>query len=87
MSEGNSKSAILRDLADVMDKNEPSMFGGCYVLIPPDGGGSVIWKLNMAQGDTNRTAVQFWANLTSDVKDTMEEIDKQQRIARGYGAR
>jgi hypothetical protein len=85
MSEENSKSAILCELAEVLDKFDPAMFGGCYVLIPPEGGGNVIWKLHMAQGEANRTAVQFWANLASDVKDTLEEMDKRQRVAQGYG--
>ena len=77
-------SAILRRMADAVDRNKDAVFGGLAVVIPPGNTGSTIETLILdSQGD----AAQFFSTLQSRITIQLVELQTAQRMNQGFGGR
>lgn len=77
------QAANLLDLvAEHVRKNEGSPFGGCFVVVPPEGGGDPFW---WSGADSIKDPVLFFQTLSARLKATLERIDEMQRGQRGFG--
>ena len=71
-------------MADRIDHSvERGTFGGAAVIVPP-GGQQPIELLLL---DPNADIAQFLATVATRIQVMMKEIENQQRIQQGYGAR
>lgn len=75
-------SELFRAMADQIDRNEQSQFGGACVIVPPVGDPVQVLILN-----SQRDAAQFWGMLDATVKLALATLDDQARIQQGYGRR
>jgi hypothetical protein len=77
-------SAILRRMADYVDRNKDAVFGGLAVVIPPGNAGSTIETLILdSQGD----AAQFYSTLQTRLTIQLTELQTTQRMNQGFGGR
>jgi len=67
-------SKLLREMADQIDRNEDSGFGGCFVIIPPDGGGKPISVLLL---DSSQDAAQFWGLISPKAQMALQDLMNQ----------
>lgn len=70
----------LREMADRMEANGAEYFGGCFVVIPPQGGDAVKTLIL----DKAQDVAQFWALLKTKCDMALAGIDEQMRNVRGY---
>lgn len=77
-------SDLLRAMADQIDKNEGSGFGGCFVICPPEGGGKPISVLLL---DNANDAAQFWGLIGPKAQIALAEITQQQKAPPGFPRR
>lgn len=67
----------LREMADRMEKNQDGDFGGCFVIIPPQGG-DVLKTLIL---DSTEDPAQFWALVKTKAQmaeDYFRDLERQQ---------
>lgn len=78
-------ASLFRRMADAIEHNENSGFGGAFVIIPPPEGGSPIETLIL---DSKQDPVQFWVLLKSkcDIQITLAEQAARSQQA-GFGQR
>lgn len=71
----NSPASILRRMADLLDKNPDSAFGGCAVVIPPQGG----LPIEVLILDPSTNLPQFWSAIKGRIELTLAELDNANR--------
>ena len=76
------KSVHFRAMADRLDHNVDSAFGGCFVVVPPTDGGDPIETLIL---DSKQDAAQFWMLLKTKCDIALGELDAKQRQASTFG--
>lgn len=69
-------SARYRLMADRLDHNADSPFGGSCVIIPPPGGGDPIEFILL---DLSSDPAQFWATITTKVTLAVNKLNAQQQ--------
>ena len=78
-------SAILRRLADQIDKMDADKFGGCAVVVPPQDGGDPIEFLII---DPKKNAAQFFGTIKTRIDSEMVALENLQRQQQaGFGRR
>jgi hypothetical protein len=76
---------ILRRLADQIDKNDNSTFGGVAVIVPPENGGDPIEVLIL---DPKKNAAQFYATIKTRLEGQLADLETSQRQQQaGFGRR
>lgn len=73
-----------RDMADRMALNDTANFGGCFVVIPPEGGGEPLETIIL---DSKQDPAQFWNLLMTKCQISLAEIDQKQRTGQAFGRR
>lgn len=78
----NTPSDRLCRMAEQINRNIDSTFGGAVVIIPPDQGGEPIEILILdSQGDPG----QFWSIVTHRIQTAIVALDEQRK--QGFGVR
>lgn len=72
----------LRRMADRIDHNTDSPFGGVCVIIPPAGGGNPLEFLTL---DANQDPVQFWGTIATKIKLALDDAEAERRRTLGFG--
>lgn len=72
----------LRRMADRIDHNQDSPFGGVCVIIPPPNGGQALEFLTL---DANQDPTQFWATIATKIKLALEDAEAERRRLMGFG--
>lgn len=76
-------SNLFRRMADQIDRNEGSAFGGAVVICPPGGGDPVeLLMLNSL-----KDPAQFWGAVDATVKFALANLDEQARNAQAFQRR
>ncbi len=78
-------SAILRRVADQIDKMDADTFGGVAVVVPPADSGEPIEFLII---DPKKNAAQFYATIQTRISNeivSLETLQRQQQA--GFGRR
>ena len=84
MNETAQNSARFRKMADRIDHNSDSKFGGAAVVVPPrDGGDAVEFLILYAQAGP----AQFWGTILSRAQLEISRIEDKNRIQQGFGMR
>ena len=73
----------LRRMADRIDHNADSPFGGVCVIIPPINGGPAVEFLTL---DDTMDPVQFWATIATKIKMAHENAEAERRRLMGFGS-
>lgn len=82
MDKPNTPSDRLCRMAEQINRNAGSTFGGAVVIIPPDQGGEPIEILILdSQGDP----AQFWGTVTLRVQAGINQLEEQRK--QGFGVR
>jgi len=74
-------AAILRRIADQIDKLESDAFGGVAVIVPPENGGEAIELLII---DPAKNVAQFYATITTRLTTQQSALDDQSRMQQGF---
>jgi len=69
-------------MAERLNHNPDSPFGGCFVVVPPNEGGDPIETLIL---DSKQDAAQFWMLLKTKCDIALGELDQKQRQAATFG--
>jgi hypothetical protein len=75
---------ILRDRADSIERNGNEAFGGCFVVIPPEGGGEPVDVMVL---DRRHDLAFFWNSVISKCQFELAAVEQQQRSGQGFGRR
>lgn len=75
-----TQAALLRSMADRLILNGPNGFGGCFVIIPPDGAESITTLIL----DSKQDQAQFFAILKTKAEMALQALDEQARQAGGF---
>ena len=75
-------SDLFRRMAEQIDKNAGSHFGGSFLIVPPTGDPVEVLILN-----STRDPSQFWGMLDATVKFALANLDEQARNAQGFQRR
>ena len=73
-----------RAMADAIEKNAEGSFGGCFVVVPPEGGGDPLETLIL---DSKQDPAQFWNLLMTKCQIMLAELDQKQRSNASFGRR
>lgn len=73
----------LRDMAASIEANGASRFGGCFVVLPPQGYDSLSTLIL----DNNQDPAQFYGLLKTKCDIALAGIEEQMRNAGGFGGR
>ena len=76
-------SDAFRLMADRIDMNDPTAFGGAFVVVPP-GGYEAVETLII---DSGKDPAQFWGILQARAQIALAKIDDEQRQGQGVGFR
>lgn len=77
--------ALLRRMADHVERNAPAnSFGGLAVIVPPANGGDPIEVLIL---DTKGDVAQFYATIQSRIAMAVSDLDEIKRRQQGFGMR
>lgn len=76
-------AAEFRKMADQIERNADSKFGGAYVIIPP--GDYDVGPLSVLLIDSRQDAANFFNLLDWRTKTVLAEIDAKQRQMTGFG--
>jgi len=77
----NPAAESLRRMADRIERNAADGFGGCVVIIPPEGAGAPIEMLTICdQADI----AQFYANINARVQARVSELQDQQARSQAF---
>ncbi len=71
-------------MADNIDHNGGSNFGGACVIIPPENGGEPIELLIL---DLKADPAQFWATIKTRIEIKLAELDELRRNNQAFGRR
>lgn len=78
-------SARFRAMADLIDRNADTLFGGAAVIVPPNGGGEPIEIFVL---DSKGNVGQFWSAIKTRATTAVTDLDnQQQRLHQGFGQR
>lgn len=78
-------AAILRRVADQIDKLDADSFAGVAVVVPPQDGGDPIEVLII---DPKKNVSQFYGTLKTRIEDEMAQLEIRQRQSQaGFGRR
>ena len=75
-------SEPFRQMADRIDHNKDSAFGGAYVIIPP---GQDVPTIEVLVLDRQEDPTQFFKLLMEKVKAALDQIEEAQRRGLVYG--
>lgn len=76
-------AAILRRVADQIDKLEGDAFGGVAVIVPPDGE-----PVEFLIIDPKKNVAQFYGTIKTRIEDQVAELEMRQRQQQaGFGRR
>ena len=78
----NDVANRFRVMADRIDHNAESNFGGAVVIYPPPNGGEAIELLLL---DLQADPGQFWQTLDFRIKLKMAELDDKRRNQQAFG--
>ena len=73
---------LLRAMADEVEKNDAARFGGCFLVIPPEGDHKDLLMLSATQ-----PLAMFWGNLKVMAEIALSEIDSASRQNNAFGTR
>jgi hypothetical protein len=82
--EKNPAAEALRRMADHVERNAGAGFGGCVVIVPPEGGGDPIELLTIC--DTP-DLTQFFGNISARITARVTELELLQQQRRAFGPR
>ena len=68
-------------VAALLRNNKDSPFGGCFVVVPPEGGGEKFWWVGL---DSVQDPVLFFQLLSARIKALLEKLDQQQRTQQAW---
>ena len=78
-------AAILRRVADQIDKMDADVFGGVAVIVPPQDGGEPVEFLII---DPKKNAAQFYATVKTRIEGQIGDLEVLQRQQQaGFGRR
>ena len=80
----NHAAEALRRMADHVERNAAAGFGGCVVIVPPEGGGAPIEMLQIC--DTP-DLTQFFGNVSARITARVTELQALQQQQAGWGRR
>ena len=75
-------SERFRVMADLIDRNVNSTFGGAVVIIPPPEGGDPIEMLML---DVTADAGQFWSTIKTRIEIKLNQMDEKARAQAAFG--
>jgi len=75
-----SRGEPFSKMAKTIEMNA-DMFGGAFVVVPPDGGGENLEVLIL---DRSQDIANFWIMLKSKCDMEISKVDAQQRQQSGY---
>ena len=78
----SNASDRFRIMADLIDRNVNSTFGGAVVIIPPFEGGDPIEMLML---DVTADAGQFWATIKTRIEIKLNQMDEKARAQATFG--
>jgi hypothetical protein len=79
-----SNANRFRQMADRIELNKDSGFGGACVIIPPSGAGDPIEILLL---DHSADIAQFYSTVATRIQRVVDETSTQNQIATGFGRR
>ena len=79
-----SNSEPFRKMADRIEHNLESGFGGACVIIPPTGAGEPIEILML---DNSADLAQFFSTVATRVQRAVDEASNNAALATGFGRR
>jgi hypothetical protein len=79
-----SNAERFRKMADRIELNKESGFGGACVIIPPQGAGEPIEILML---DNSADLAQFFSTVATRVQRAVDEAGNAQQLAMGFGRR
>ena len=83
MIEVKTISKALRAMADRLDKNADSPFGGLFVIAPP-GDGTIQEALIF---DSTQSSPAFWGLINGKAQQALVELEAAERLKRGFQGR
>lgn len=83
MTDIKKVSAALREMADRIDLNENSPFGGCFCIIPPDDG-TIQSALIL---DSTQSPPQFWGTIQAKATQALNDLEFKERQKLGFQGR
>ena len=75
-------AAAFRRMADRIEHNKESTFGGACVIIPPAGGGDPVEFLVL---DATGNPAQFWGVASSRIQQVLADLQETQRNLQTFG--
>ena len=75
-------AAVLRAMAEKLDTNRENGFGGCFLLIPPDGTIKELMLLN-----NSPDLAMFWSLVQTTAQIALQELQDDQRQTTTFGRR
>ena len=76
-------AAELRAMAESLERNTADVFGGCFVVLPPQGGEPIKTLIL----DSKQDPAQFWSILKTKCDIMLASLDEMARNQQGYGRR
>jgi len=77
-----SKAAQFRTMADRIDHNQGSTFGGAAVIMPPDNGGDPVELLII---DAKADPAQFWGTILTRAQMEVQKLQDKSQIQQAFG--
>lgn len=71
-------------MADRIDHNKDSTFGGAAVIVPPQNGGEAVVVLVL---DEKGDPAQFWGTILTRSQLEIEKLKDRARMQQGFGVR
>ena len=78
----NDVAGRFRIMADRIDHNADSNFGGAVVIYPPANGGEAVELLLL---DLQADPAQFWQTIDFRIKLKLAELDDKRRNQQAFG--
>jgi len=77
-------SLMFRVMAEKIEHNQGSAFGGAIVILPPAQGGDPVAYLSL---DEAGDPVLFWSTVRTQVEQALEKLTKNSVVAQTFGRR
>jgi len=77
-------SSAFTKMAEAIERNKDTMFGGAFVVMPP---GAEALSVETLILDSKQDEAQFWNMLMTKCQIMLAEIDQKQRTAATFGRR
>ena len=78
---GIEAAKLFREMADRVEKADPAEFSGCFLIVPPEGGGEPIDGLSVT---SKPNAVAFWSGMQGQVMLAVESFTDGARKTGAY---